>query len=219
MRKENKALVITSIILGIISIIAPFTYFLAALSFLSVVGLIIAITVRKKEKNSLNKIALSINSIGVLILVVYITAINYNDFKSSKTIYEYYLPKGYTGWVFIKENSNGAPPIKTIKNSIGGRYIIIIPSSGRIETSSSFNKTHHTKYFWYNEKDTVEFKAESGIWADSTYKSIIHCSGYSGLENNEGYNHFYVADKPRDPQDTVIIKSCETLFDKLKELK
>ena len=144
---------------------------------------------------------------------------NYDDYKSSKTIYEYYLPKNYSGWVLIKENYKSGQPVLIKPNSIGGIYVIVIPPSGQIETSSSLNGWHYTKYFWYSEKDTVEFKPESSSWGDSTYKTLIHCEGAASIDNDKSCSHFYVSDKPRNPQDTVILAACQTLYNKLKEIK
>ena len=220
MAKGNKSLAIVALVLGIISIIAPFTYFFAALSFLSIAGLALAIIAFRFKKNTLNKVSVIVNSAGILVLVGYVALINYNDYKSSKTIYQYYLPKNYSGWVFIKENSKTAWPVPVKPNSIGGIYNIIIPATGIVETSSNLNDWHLTKYFWYTEKDTVEFKPEMSAWGDSTYKTLIHCEGTSSSDNNTiDVSHFFVSDVARNPQDTVILSACETLYEKLKEVK
>ena len=208
--KQGTALI--ALVLGLIGAVAPFTYFLMALGFLSLPGLFLAIAAYKRTKTGLSKISLGVNIVSVAIFVSFVVAINYSDYKSSKTVYEYYLPKNYNGWVIIKENQKSAAPITLIPDFPGGRYKIIIPETGRIETSGSLNDWHTTKYFWYSAGDTIEFKPETGLWGDSTYKSLVHCSG--GSENTL---HFFISDIPREPQDTVILKACETLYELLKE--
>ena len=195
---------ITALILGIIGGLAPFTYFLMALGFLSLPGIIFAIIGWRNTKSLFSKISLGINITAVGVLISFIVIINYSDYKSSKTIYEYYLQKGFNGWAIIKENRKNSPPIKMIPDFPGGRYLIVFPDSGIICTSSTLDGWHASKYFRYDAMDTIEFKPESGEWGDSTYKSFIHCEG-SDSENN---SYFYVSDIQRNPQDSVIISAC-----------
>ncbi len=210
-KKQGTATI--ALILGIIGGVAPFTYFLMALGFLSVPGLILAILAFRRTKTSFSKISLAVNIVAVSVLAFFIIQINYNDYKSSKTVYQYYLPKGYCGWVIIKTKDKNANPIPVTGNSIGGIYKIIIPLTGKIETSDALVDWHKTEYFWYTEKDTVSFIPESGTWGNADYKSLIHCEGAS----SENYQHFYLSDKPRNPQDTAVLTACDRLFDELKK--
>ena len=197
---------ITALALGIIGGLAPFTYFLMALGFLSLPGIIFAIIGWRNTKSLFSKISLGVNIAAVAILISFIVIINYSDYKSSKTVYEYYLPKDFSGWAMIKENRKNSPPIKMIPDSPGGRYLIVFPDSGIISTSSSFNDWHTSKYFRYDERDTIQFHPETGNWEDSTYKSFIHCEGGS-----TDIEYFYVSDIPRRDDDSIIINAYNTL--------
>jgi len=159
--KKNETLSVTSIIIGVLSVISILTYFLAALSFFSLLGLLLAIIARGKIKSGLTKAALIVNIITTSIFLFYIAALNYSDYKSSKTVYEYYLPKGYTGWTIIQENRKDAPPIPFVPNFPGERYLIIFPDSGKIVTSSQLNDWHTSKYFWYDEKTPLSLNLKS----------------------------------------------------------
>lgn len=176
MRLTPKTLSILSIALGMMGILTAFSFFLVVASvFLSGAGLYIAIRLRKKEKNTLNKSAWIINIISLVIFGGQLIYINYTDYKSSQTIFEYYLPKGFTGWTNIKCGVKSAPAIPVKANGIGGRHIIIFPASGRLETSSLLEEWHRSKYFWYDEKDTISFESQTGEWGKDNYKSWIHC--------------------------------------------
>ena len=205
---------ITALVLGIIGGLSPFTYFLMALGFLSVPGIIFAIIGFNRTKSLLSKISLGVNIAAMLVLISFIVIINYSDYKSSKTIYEYYLPKGFNGWAVIKESRKNSPPVKIIPDFPGGRYIILFPDSGTITTSSELNEWHHSRYFWYDSKDTIEFHPETGSWGDSTYKSYVHCEG--GTADKE---HFYISDIPRREDDSIIINAYNTLDSVLRNDK
>lgn len=201
MKNGNNAVTIISIVLGIISALAPLTYFLAVLGFLSVPGLILAIIARSKTKSRLTLSALVINSVSALIFLAYVVMLNYSDYKSSHTVFEYYLPKNYSGWVLIKTGVPSAQPIPINSETSDDRHIIIVPDSGKIKTSSSMDGWHVSKYFWYDERDTVSFEPETGTWGDSSYKAYIHFEGSS----SDSVDYFFVSDIPRNSQDSVLL--------------
>jgi len=203
MKKENSAIAIISIVLGVIGALALFTYFLAVLGFLSVPGLILAIIARSKTKSGVTLSALIISSVSLVIFLAYVVMLNYSDYKSSHTVFEYYLPKKYSGWVLIKTGVRNAPPIPINSETSDDRYIIMVPDSGKIKTSSSMDGWHASKYFWYDEHDTIPFKPETGTWGEKDYKAFIHFETTS----SDSVDYFYVSDIPRNPQDSVLL-SC-----------
>jgi len=207
-KKQGTAII--ALILGIVSAVAPFTYFLMALGFLSIPGFFLALAAYKRTRTGFSKISLAVNILALGILLFFIIEINYSDYRSSKTIYAYYLPKGFTGWVIIKTKSPDAKPIPVLSDFPGGTYRILIPSSGKLETSDALEDWHRTKYFWYDEKDTLAFEPESGS-DGRAYKSLIHCQGSAG----QTIQHFYVSGIPRDPQDTLVLNACNSLYEVL----
>ena len=210
MNKKNPALAILSLILGVLSLLLAFSYFLVVGSpFLSVAGMILGIISISRTGSFFSWLSTIINGIAIITFAVIVIMINYGDLKSSKTVYEYYLPKGYSGWTIVTQSVKDAPQIPMRPNSVGGIYRFVFPPSGKIITSSELNDWHSTKYFWYDAHDTISFEAEQGNWGDTNFRSLIHCEGADAGKNY----FFYVSDIPRNPQDPVVLEACEHLPD------
>ncbi len=57
----------------------------------------------------------------------------------------YYIPEGYTGWVTVKYEKEGQPPLK----EVDGTWELRIPASGVLETSSSLGSGWaRDEFFW-----------------------------------------------------------------------
>ncbi len=132
--------------------------------------------------------------LSALILVL-VAKVNYVSYKAGKTVVAYYIPKGYAGWVTIRYNIKGAPPIPFTRAGVGGMYKIMVPKSGIVETSSPlYEEWHRTKYYRYDEKGAESFHAgyfgglSSGKHIDRTWMS-------SGVYNSS-FLHFYIFNKP-----------------------
>lgn len=73
--------------------------------------------------------------------------VNYTEYQARKTILEYQLPTGFTGWITIKHSVPDAGSV-FVPDGIGGTYTYRIPAAGYLETSSPIVQTWHTnRYF------------------------------------------------------------------------
>ena len=72
--------------------------------------------------------------IGVLTLALLIAALwlGVSGRKSTHRSSRFLIPEGYTGWIRIEFEVQGAPPLPME----GGQYVIKIPASGTLQTSS-----------------------------------------------------------------------------------
>ena len=97
------------------------------------------------------------------------------------------IPEGYVGWVRVEFQVNGAPPLPVE----GGEYLIKLPPSGLLSTSSSeeygWAKDH---YLYYSEKGTriLPDTAPGGgglIWGKINGEQ-------TGSQGNRKYEEFFV---------------------------
>lgn len=66
------------------------------------------------------------------------------------------IPEGYTGWVRVEYGVASAPPYATE----GGRHVLKIPSSGFVQTSSSFEPGYAADTYYYVASDGRRTKVD-----------------------------------------------------------
>ncbi len=207
MKNEGGPVSILSLVLGIIALLLSLSWFLTFFGFLlAIPGLIISILARRKHKNGVTTTSVWLNCLAILVFFVFGGIMGVAELKSSNTYCEYYLPKEFNGWVLIKYGKQNSPPLKIYENGIlGQRFQIIIPEDGRLVTSTPlYEDWHKTRYFFYDEKDTTEFKPETGMWGEQDYRSHLHCAG----TNDKKEYQFYFSSSGFAHNDTSINRIC-----------
>ena len=95
------------------------------------------------------------------------------------------IPEGYTGWVRIEFEVQGAPPLPME----GGQYVLKIPSDGLLRTSSAEQYGWAKDHYYYYSAQGVRALPDSGpaelIWSKINGEE----SGVSGKRN---YEEFFV---------------------------
>lgn len=87
---------------------------------------------------------------AVLVFAIYVWFMN-------RTPHHYYIPKGYSGWVTIKYEKPGAPPLP----EKDGALEYWIPSNGILETSSKLVEGwSRDEHYWYGSSTELIPKAE-----------------------------------------------------------
>jgi hypothetical protein len=186
---KSKILIWAALItLGLVSIIASLNAYTLYLSFLSIFSLATTLILFKKTKGFLRYISMLINCVALLRLLYIIFLVNFASFKAENTVYEYYIPKNYDGWILIKQGLKEKSAINKISDMGSTRYKIFIPSSGKLETSSILNERHITKYFLFDEKDTILVEdTKINNKNSNSLKRIIKCEG-----GGKNLNYFYI---------------------------
>ncbi|MEM6806150.1 MAG: hypothetical protein AAF696_32430 [Bacteroidota bacterium] len=86
---------------------------------------------------------------------------------------DYYIPKGYEGWVMIHYNIPDKPPLEKKE----GVLQFNIPASGIMETNSDLNLGwRRDRFFWYSEEGIEEIPASVKI--EDGYHMYIHMHKY-----------------------------------------
>lgn len=96
-----------------------------------------------------------ISYLNKLLIVVFLSAVLFFGayvWWTHRTSRYYYLPKGFHGWVTIKFEKEGAPPLE-IKD---GAYQIYIPPDGILETSSRLESGWARDEFFFTDGKTNE---------------------------------------------------------------
>ena len=208
MKNEGGPVSILSLVLGIIALLLSLSWFLTFFGFLvAIPGLIMSIVVWKKQRSGLVTGALWTNVLAILVFFVFGGIMGVAELRSSNTYCEYYLPKEFNGWVLIKYGKQNSPPLKIYKNGLfEQRFQMIIPADGRLVTSTPlYEDWHRTRYFFYDEKDTTEFKPETGMWGEQDYRSHLHCEG----TNDKMEHQFYFSSSGFSHGDSSINRICD----------
>lgn len=99
-----------------------------------------------RKKRFLNRMLLVSGASALLLFAGYVIF-------TKRTPRNYFIPKGYEGWVTVKYEKEGAPPLP----EVDGAYELIIPSNGLLETSTAFRDGwSRDTYFWKSGESTEE---------------------------------------------------------------
>ena len=85
-------------------------------------------------------------------LTGWICIVNYSDYQARKTILQYEVPNGFSGWITIKYGVAQAPELPFEPNGIGGTYTFRIPETGYLETRSPMYLGRHTARYFRSER-------------------------------------------------------------------
>jgi hypothetical protein len=129
--------------------------------------------------------------VGTLALLVALTLwLSMGARHSTRHPSRFLIPEGYVGWVRIEFEVSGAPPLRIE----GGDYLMKVPSSGLLKTSSSeefgWAKDH---YSYYSEKGTRPLP-DSGLAGDRLIWGTINGES-SGAQGKKKYEEFFVGTK------------------------
>jgi hypothetical protein len=130
--------------------------------------------------------------INYLFFIFFLFLIIFSSCQKQRTPISYELPKKYVGWVTIKYEKPGAPPLE----KIGDNYLMKIPPNGIFETSSKLeNGAAEDEYFWQDSGKKVTVQQY-----DENNTSMIHGDHYTSL----GFQEFVKLDTlPLDEQVTL----------------
>jgi hypothetical protein len=95
------------------------------------------------------------------------------------------IPEGYTGWIRIEFEVQGAPPLP-IEND---QYVLKIPANGMLRTSSPEQYGWANDHYYYYSAETVRAIPDSGQSAMIWGKINGEASGSSGKRK---YEEFFV---------------------------
>jgi len=189
-----------SIFFGLLGLVTSFFAYSVAISFIAIPGLILGLLTKTKNRK-LKYFAIILNIIACLRLLYIIVLINMGSFQAQNMIFEYHIPKGYSGWVQIQLENQDSPNISVIKKGVKTRYQIKIPQSGILKTNTGniFAIRHVSEYFWTENDKMTAFEPRS----HETNLAWIHCEG-----GNAQRHRFYVSDKPRRTNDPELLSIC-----------
>ena len=120
--------------------------------------------------------------ISYLNFTIVLFIIIFSSCQRKRTPISYQLPKHYVGWVTIKYEKPGAPPLEMI----GDNYLIKIPPNGIFETSSKLEQgAAEDEYFWQDSGKKVTVQQ-----FDENNTTMIHEDHYTSL----GFQEFVKLD-------------------------
>lgn len=95
------------------------------------------------------------------------------------------IPDGYTGWIRIEFEVQGAPPLPML----GGQYVLRIPSDGILRTSSAEQYGFAKDHYYYDSAQGARSLPDSGpavlIWGKINGEE-------SGASGKRKYEEFFV---------------------------
>jgi hypothetical protein len=136
--------------------------------------------------NGVKKSARMFVGVATLILVIGLVAwLNVAARKATRPTSRFLIPDGYTGWVRVEFEVQGAPPLPMD----AGQNVLTIPPSGLLQTSSA------EQYGW--AKDSYYFSSNAGARPipDSGAQALIwgKINGEkSGSSGKRKYQQFFV---------------------------
>jgi len=137
-----------------------------------------------KKKGYLNRMLLVCGASALLTFAIYI-------FYTKRTPRYYYVPKDYNGWVTVRFEKEGTPPLK----EVDGALEIRIPSNGILETSSPLESGWaRDEFFWADSNEEIP----KSIDVDGTSMRHIH----DREESNQDYTRLILS--LEDGVDTVL---------------
>lgn len=147
------------------------------------------------------------NGITLLRFVYIFALVNVTSIVASQRVLEYYIPEGYSGWVSIIYNIESAQPIERKNGKISETYIILIPEAGILMTSSNLSDIgiHRTRYYWYSDDTTTQFRERVVSANEGEVKVRIYCES-----GNSAQQKFYVFDRLVSLNDPATQRTCET---------
>lgn len=105
-----------------------------------------------KKKGYLNRMILVCGGSALLTFVIYL-------YYTNRTPRYYYIPKDYNGWVTIRFEKEGAPPLKEVDGALELR----IPASGILETSSTLESGWaRDAFYWTGDPEEIPRSIDVG---------------------------------------------------------
>ncbi len=116
-----------------------------------------------RKKRLFNRILLVCGGSALLLFAGYV-------FFTKRPSKHFYVPEGIEGWVTVKYESEGAPPLPVED----GTFIFRIPESGILETSSEFEDGWARDEFFWVKKDGTEELIPREVEEGEEAKRFIH---------------------------------------------
>src|SRR5579863_2671002 len=105
--------------------------------------------------NRLAKICIGLASLALLIAALWLGMSSRNSQQRSS---RFLIPEGYTGWIRIEFEVPGAAPLPVE----GGQYIVKIPSTGMLQTSSPEQYGWADDHYYYYSAQNTRPLPDSG---------------------------------------------------------